>query len=316
MPDEQELWQLIAAPVTAFNEAEAASGARFVELMTEYAFLPAPDCADRTQDDTTPNTNTPLRLRELTFQVEQRNELGQIQKRDIRFPIIQFIPLGGLSIDQAKINFALSLDALPSEGTARGRASRAPSTSLPRLTGRIARRWSPASEPNDETTDGNVGIEMNLRQIDLPSGILDLIHQTQGGVTTVHPEDPNPPSPLESTGQIFHIKLLELSEPTLKPCQDLNAKIQIRLSPEVTQGWPVAFKITPNPRGALKLLTPDTDLIVTHSDCDLLVRFRVSKMISKYPSETPVGLTFTATAKDIAKEQEAFLELPRFNHAP
>ena len=42
MADDFDLWELIAAPIKAMNEAEAGSATRFVELLLDYALEPPP----------------------------------------------------------------------------------------------------------------------------------------------------------------------------------------------------------------------------------------------------------------------------------
>ncbi len=321
MPDERDLWQLIAAPVTAFNEAEAANGARFVELMTEYAFLPEPPGADCSQpgDDSTDGPR-PLRFRELAFQVESRNELGQVERRDIRIPRIQYIPSGGLPLDQAQLKYALVLNHLSTEAGTSGSTARQLPAPLPRFVGKIARRvGSPTDPPGGETSDGNVEIEMELKQIDLPGGVLDLIHQTHGGITTVHP-DPSPweddSQPPEPPGRIFGLRILGTSSPILTPGEGFSAWAELKLNQEVTQGRPVLFEVTPSPKGSLIIRTPRDGHFVTDEDRDLVFRLGVSKQVARYRPETPVGLNITARVEGLEECQHELIELPRFLDNP
>jgi hypothetical protein len=320
MTDQRELWQLLAAPISAFNEAEAANAVRFVELLTEYACVEessgeAPDSLSTTR---VPRPR-PRRFRELAFEIERRNELGAPERREIRIPLFQLIPVGGVSIERAKLSYALAVDALPPEAQEVDEGDR----TLPRLAGSIARRTGSADgEGSGSVGAGNFEVEIELRQMDLPAGVLDLLQHTQGGVITVRPDgdssgdDADEPDDDEGGGEevwapneLFRVAIPSLAERVLRPGEDFIALARIRLNHGLTRGAPVRFDIEGNPRNSLQIIAPSGPFTI-EEDHQISLQISVSTLVARYKPGTRVGLRVTASIAGKETSQSEFIRLP------
>jgi hypothetical protein len=318
MTDQRELWQLLAAPISAVNEAEAANAVRFVELLTEYA------CVEEASPNETPEAPSttrdpgprPRRFRELAFEIERRNELGAPERREIRIPLLQLIPVGGVSIERAKLSYALAVDAL-----APGAQDDQGDRTLPRLGGSIARRTGSADREGSAGA-GNFEVEIELRQMDLPAGVLDLIQHTQGGVITVQPDvassgdtadgpdnDERDGEEVWSPHEVFRVAIPGLANRVLRPGEEFIALARIRLNRDITRGAPVRFDIVANPRGSLHLVAPSGGFTI-EEDQQISLQISASTQVARYKPSTRVGLRVTASITGTETSQSEFIRLP------
>src|SRR4051812_31791014 len=105
MAGEFDLHQLLAGPVIAMNDAQADAAASFYEIFDQFAFEPAQTAAPGAEP-------APRQLRMISFVAERATAEG-IERRRISMPLLQMIPIGGIGIDSAKIQFSLAVNAEP-----------------------------------------------------------------------------------------------------------------------------------------------------------------------------------------------------------
>jgi hypothetical protein len=212
MADEFDLSDLIAAPIRALNEAEAAAATRFLELLLDYALEhPTEDPAaaaarpaagaDAAQAEATP---TP-RLRQFTFDMERVDPDGVTRTHRLSVPLFQLLPFGGVSIDQATLNYGVTLRAARPSGPSVGRVPAVAAPPASRFSGRLAQSRGNSS-PGAPASDANLDIEVKLRQIDVPQGLLDLIQHTQGIVRSEAPPADRQEPPPASDGKLFTVE--------------------------------------------------------------------------------------------------------------
>lgn len=174
MADEFELWELIAAPIKAMNEAEAEGASRFVELFLDYA-LEQPEETPATAR-AAPAPATDARLREVAFEISRPGMDGESVPHRLSVPLMQMLPFGGVCIDQATLTYGLALSTGPA-GAAGGR-----------FRGRLAQNQGAAG------SDSNFNVEVKLRQMDMPQGLVDLLNHTQGVAQSPVTSPPVPPA--------------------------------------------------------------------------------------------------------------------------
>ena len=259
MADEFDLSELIAAPIRALNEAEAAAASRFVELFLEYTLEAAPDGMATRQVRTAadaPGTAAqapPLpRLRQLSFEMHRADPDGQIRAHTLTVPLLQLLPFGGVSIDQATLHYGLAL-RVGAASTAEGQGA-APAS---RFTGRLAQTRGGAATAGTPS-DANLDIEVKLRQMDMPQGLLDLIQHTQG---VVRSEASEPVTVQEPAALPFQVDILGIA-------RDLRAKaptvrITVRVTPQSGLDGPLALRFTETPAGSFKLAVAKGSTTIT-----------------------------------------------------
>lgn len=238
MADEHELWELIAAPIKAMNEAEAAGASRFVELFLDYA-LEAPPRANAARTGA-PEAAAAPRLREVRFDVMGAGADGEAVPHQLSVPLAQMLPFGGVCIDQATLTFGLSLSTAGAAAAPGGR-----------FRGRLAQTQG------GQGSDANFHVEMKLRQMDMPQGMMDLMQQTQGVVRTVtsapidpDPVDPPPPPPpppaLTDLG-LFHAAVLEVQ------LKSPSASVVLDIAPRDGLRAPLSMAFAPSPAGSYRI---------------------------------------------------------------
>jgi hypothetical protein len=202
--DQIHLNQLLAGPIIAMNDAQADAAASFYELFEAFAFETQPPAVSDPDLALASVAAEPAarRLKMISFVAERRAPDGSLEKREISMPLLQMIPIGGIAIDSAKIEFSLAIDTAPdmspaplaSIASAVAGAAAAPATRPIALKGRMARTQGGAG---DSGAAGNLKVEINLKQVDLPAGYLDMIAETQGGTSRPLPQDDGPAPPAE-----------------------------------------------------------------------------------------------------------------------
>lgn len=193
MAGEFDLHHLLAGPIIAMNDAQADAAASFYELFDQFAFEPHADGS---------TAGEPRRLRTISFIAERATAEG-IERRQISMPLLQMIPIGGVAIDSAKMQFALALNAEPLGPTAPATAP-APGAAAARAVSMKARI---APTATGAAPTGNLQVEIVLKQVDLPAGYLDMIAETQGGMSRLLPQGQAHEAPL------FAATLVDVSPP-------------------------------------------------------------------------------------------------------
>lgn len=264
-----DLMELIAAPIIAMNEAESDNAVRFVELLQDFAFIEDPVTGAK-------------KLQNLEFSFDRADADGQIRVQTVSIPLLQFMPIGGVSIDQATLNYALKLQ--PQATKKNGRL---------RMAGHIADGY-------EKTTglSGNVNIEIKLRQIDLPQGVLTMLETAQAAVTHTDttPEiiEPEPPTPLpEITDTFIDVVLLDREPRLIEAGQDQVSVFGVGLSEAVkAHGAKVEVELSSWPKAALEF--EDKGSFTIADDRELKLGYLVSPAVERYAARTGIKLVMNA----------------------
>jgi hypothetical protein len=270
---EVDLNALLAGPIIAMNDAQADAAASFFELFEQFAFEPP-------RADAGPSE--PRRLRMISFVAERAIASG-VERREISMPLLQMIPIGGVAIDTARIQFsvALTADAPPSPPPGPPPVGPRPAGGpvapvAPRRFVMMKARIAPGigttaftaadaaggagGSAEFGTGPGNLQVEIVLKQIDLPAGYLDMIAETQGGMSRrIDEPAPAPGStPDPSVGPpLFAATVRGLPE-RLTPGQRLTLVVDI--TPEPAQIGPagLALEFAGDPPDAIAARVPNS----------------------------------------------------------
>lgn len=285
-----DLHELISAPIIAMNEAEAQNSARYVELLEDYAFE-APD-----KDGRRP-------LSTLAFSYARAEPDGTASLQNVEIPLIQFLPISGVAIEQAKLNYALKIN--PTAEKSNGRL---------RMLGRLAEN----TEQNSPLS-GNINIELHLKQVDMPQGVLSLLetsqqaaHQKAVLIEPVIP-DPEPEPEVIIPDDFIHYDVIETTAETVRPGQDVTYVLRPNFA-KALQGKDidVLLMLGAQPRAALEF-EGEKDMKIRHGE-DFKIRFLTSPRIEKYKPSTMIKLVLEAEAKSsggLVKTQSRTILLPR-----
>lgn len=294
MAGEFDLHLLLAGPVIAMNDAQADAAASFYELFEQFAFEPA-EAASRGAEPAA------RRLRMISFLAERATPSG-IERRQISMPLLQMIPIGGVAIDSAKIQFSLAVNAEPAASAKRTAA--APVHRAVALKARIA----PAAA--SETAAGNLQVEIMLKQVDLPAGYLDMIAETQGGMSRVVPEAPAAGE--EEEAALFSASVRDVSAPQITPGKDYELVLQIVPNPRLIgpDGLQVAFASVP--KRAFEIVAPQGVVRSGREPRRELVRILPGDMTRFGAREVALLLEGASTGPDGIRRQHAVsIALPR-----
>lgn len=288
-----DLFELISAPIIAMNEAEAQNSARYVELLEDYAFE-TPDKAGRRA------------LSTLAFSYARAEADGTATLQSIEIPLIQFLPISGVAIEQAKLNYALKIN--PAADKSSGRL---------RMLGRLAEN----TESNTPLS-GNINIELHLKQVDMPQGVLSLLETSQQAAhqKTIIVEAPTPEPEPEITipDNFIDFEIIETSVEVMRPGQDVTYVLRPNFAKELQDAdVGVLVNLGAQPRAALEF-EGEKDMTVHHGK-EFEVRFLTSPRIEKYKPSTKIKLVLEAEAKSrtgIVKTQYRTISLPRRKARP
>jgi hypothetical protein len=261
MADEFDLSDLIAAPIRALNEAEAAAATRFLELLLDYA-LEHPAGA-RAEAAPTP------RLRQFSFDMERVDADGQTRTHRLSVPLFQLLPFGGVSIDQATLNYGVTLRAARPSDPAPGRVAGVAALPASRFSGRLAQSHG-GSSPGAPASDANLDIEVKLRQIDMPQGLLDLIQHTQGIVRSEAPSSDEREPPPASDAKLFTVESLGIGRDGRSTAK---FTLVLRITPRQKLAGPLTLTFGATPAKAFSLavargatsITTRTDVVLSLS---------------------------------------------------
>jgi hypothetical protein len=266
MAGDFDLHQLLAGPIIAMNDAQSEAAGSFYEIFDQFAFEP-------TVEEAAGEAAPPRRLRMISFVAERSTPEG-IERRQISMPLLQMIPIAGVTIDSAKIEFSLAVNAepaaaaRPAAGTAAVGAGRTVA-----LKGQIA----PTSGA-DRASTGNLQVEIVLKQADLPAGYINMIAETQGGMSRLV-DEPAPgggtdPKPEETP--LFTASIMQ-PQPLMGPGGEYELSLMIGpiekwLGPD---GLDITFLSWP--RRAMRIVTPTEPVRFDRRARPQKVRIRVAE---------------------------------------
>lgn len=293
MPD-FDLHELISAPIIAMNEAEAENSARYVELLEAYAF----DAAEEKDGTRTLST--------LAFSYARVEPDGTASLQSVEIPLIQFLPISGIAIEQAKLNYALKIN--PAADKSSGKL---------RMLGRLAE-----STESSSPLSGNINIELHLKQVDMPQGVLSLLETTQRAAQqkTIPIEapiaDPVPlPDPIINIADKFvEFEVIEKTVDNLiLPGQDYTYVLKANFAEELRgRDAEVEVLLEARPRAALEF-SGERTMIIRHGET-FKVNFLSSPRIENYAPATKVKMALLAEVKlgeNNIKSHLQTIDLPR-----
>lgn len=294
MPD-FNLHELISAPIIAMNEAEAQNSARYVELLEDYAF-------DTSEKDGTKTLST------LAFSYARAEPDGTATLQSVEIPLIQFLPISGIAIDQAKLNYALKIN--PAAEKSSGRL---------RMLGRLAE-----NNESHSPLSGNLNIELHLKQVDIPQGVLSLLETSQQAAQqrTVKVDEPAPLRDVDPVvtvpDKFVDFEIVDRSAKTIRAGEDYTYVLRAKFAEELQgQDASVSVLLGAQPRPALEFDGED-NINVRHNE-EFKVRFLTSPRIEKYKPATQVKLVLLTKATlgaDNTKTHIHTITLPRAKAAP
>ena len=333
MSTDTDIWKLIAAPIIAMNEAEAANAAGFVELLSELAFEPQ-------QEKIADGQAAPMKLRELSFETQMPDMDGLPQRHIINVPLIQLIPISGVAIDRAKIKYSLNAAALKGEEQSEGIAAKQKSSgavsqahmpadfrrkaAVPRLIGRLGQ--ANGQKDGSAASDGNIEIEVDLRAVDMPAGFLDTLNFTRGSIQNEAQsleEDPQNPidTPVNDGGvkdeiqeqmadKPFSWRIREMPREKLKAGEPFKLVLDVAVNPEFAEDETLDIHITSPTSRALEVISPDEKVTVKgRQDIDVILL--PTEGIKKLSILTRVGVLLDACGVQGHKKYQQFIDLPR-----
>ena len=247
------------------NEAESQNAERFVELLEQVALEPADPDGHR-------------KLSVLAFSYERAEPDGTTTRQSVEVPILQLLPIGGISIEHARLNYALKVS--PSAKKKKGAL---------RFFGRIAE-----SAKSETKLSGNFDIELNLRQIDLPQGVLSLLESSQNAVK--QQEITATPAVEAIPDEFVEIELVEMTPQSLVAGQDHKLTLKVGLAPALAERRSeVRLIFSATPRSALQF--PEFNDITISEHLRFELPFTASSEIGGFKETTLVGLVVDATVK-------------------
>ena len=297
MPD-FDLYELISAPIIAMNEAEAENSARYVELLQEYAFEKAEE-----------GETGPRKLSTLAFSYARAEPDGTASLQSVEIPLIQFLPISGIAIEEAKLNYALKINP----------AAEKSDTGRLRMLGRLAENTESSSP-----LSGNINIELHLKQVDMPQGVLSLLETSQQAaqqktvlIEKLIPE-PEPEPEVTIPDDFINFDVIDKSVDVVRSGQDVTYVLRANFAEELRKSeTEVLLMLAAQPRAALEF-EGEKVMTVRHGE-DFKISFLTSPRIEKYKPNTAVKLVLEAEAKSsagIVKTQIRTITLPRNQTRP
>jgi len=270
------LEELIAAPIIAMNEAEAENAARYVELLDNYAFETAVK-------------GGPKKLSTLAFSYARIEADGTQSLQSVEIPLIQFLPISGVAIDQAKLNYALKLNPKPEKKSGRLK-----------WFGRLAENTG-----SESPLSGNINIELHLKQVDVPQGVLSLLEASQQAAhqktIEAKPLDPTINSDEEIAVEIpddfVDFEVIERPDRFIRPGQDYSYKVRANFAEAIqNRELRILTRLSSQPKFALEF-EGESDFKLRHGETFNL-RFLTSPRIEKYKPRTSIAMILNTEIED------------------
>lgn len=159
------LANLFAMPLKALVDADAYTAQSFAQFVQTYGFEADPKGGTR-------------KLRMVSFTYKTTNMQGQIQNMVLEVPLLSLIPLPSLSIQDAQITFGVEVIGALADPTAlRAPPMAATATDDSRMMVRMARGAAGPGPDPTPTTRTDMHVTINIKQSDLPDGILQLLNR-------------------------------------------------------------------------------------------------------------------------------------------
>jgi hypothetical protein len=198
------------------------------------------------------------------------------------------------------LTYGLSMSAGRGASPGNRRLSPQPagSETVPRFTGRLA-QTSGLRSTGDGTpaTDANITIEIKLKQMDLPQGVLDLLQHTQGGIDSRVGEGGNAATTnsVGGTRPLFTAEILGMSGKVIQPGERFTVTTRITPSSELSK--PLRLALSSQPGKALNILEPAAEFDLTSAkDIELMVF--VSNAVKDYKPDTRVAIVIHGASND------------------
>lgn len=270
------LEELIAAPIIAMNEAEAENAARYVELLDEYAFE-------------TSVKGGPKKLSTLAFSYARVEADGTASLQSVEIPLIQFLPISGVAIDQAKLNYALKLNPKPEKKSGRLK-----------WFGRLAENTG-----SESALSGNINIELHLKQVDVPQGVLSLLEASQQAAhqKTIEAEPLDPVIngdeniAVEIPDKFVDFEVIDKPDGVIRAGQDYSYKLKANFAEAIqNRELHIITKLNAQPKGSLEY-AGESDFKLRHGET-FDVRFLTSPRIENYKPRTSIAMVLNAEIED------------------
>ena len=209
------LGDLLALPIEALVEADAAAARAAAELIRDYGF-------ERDADD---DPNAYGRLRTVRFTYDAPDTAGVVRQHAVQIPLLLLIPLSLLSVREAQFDFSVDVfgamepDTAAPAGAGHAARARSPgassasaSAAAPKRRALIAQYAAAPALRRDiagdmtQTVSADLSVTVRVEQSDLPAGIAQLLRLTSEGVIdseveadgdgeTDPPDGPDKPDP-------------------------------------------------------------------------------------------------------------------------
>jgi len=271
------LEELIAAPIIAMNEAEAENAARYVELLDNYAFENSVK-------------GGPKKLSTMAFSYARIEADGTQSLQSVEIPLIQFLPISGVAIDQAKLNYALKLNPKPEKKSGRLK-----------WFGRLAENTG-----SESPLSGNINIELHLKQVDVPQGVLSLLEASQQAAhqktIEAKPLDPTINSDEEIVAEIpddfVDFEVIERPNRFIRAGQDYRYIVRANFAESIqNRDIHILTRLGSQPKAALEF-EGEADFKLRHGET-FEVRFLTSPRIEKYKPQTSIAMMLNAEIEDV-----------------
>lgn len=325
MAGEFDLKQLLAAPVVAMNDAQADAAANFYDMLQAFAFEGPPPAANGAVAAVDAG---PRRLRMISFIAESADADGRLHRREISMPLIQLIPIGGVGIDSARIEFSLAVDveatATPATGLAAitlpraGDAGRAPpilmKAKIPPTPGSQPGPGGPADSAG---AMGNLKVDISLKQVDLPNGFLDMIAETQGGTVRPMPAlaEPPPEPPRAEAAPLFTARLKSKPIMSFEPRAPFKVAILIEPVAGLLGPGGLTVALAASPARSLIIAAPAAPSVLPGETATLTVEGAVGRVAAG--REVALRLSGSTVQKDDTRiEHEVVIVVGRVPDSP
>ena len=327
MAEDYDFAELIAAPIKAANDAQADAAANFVEQLERFAFEP------HGIDDATNVGGAPRELQQVKFQAQTGlDENGESAKQEIAMPLLQLVPLSGLLIEDAKIEFECDLKARERANVAASPAALAmrgvAAANMQTATGQAEQR-APVSLAGSIAksvgsvagqSHGNLKIEMNLKKADLPSGYLDMLANTPAttaGVQTgsansgigqadqVGPgSDTNPNTTPNSSKrevtnrELFDAQIIKTSSDHIEPGKEFRCVVDVRFTEKLAEVGPLELELDAEPLTLFSVLDPKKPLQFNSGTQRVLVKIYADSRLKRLTRTKRATLILNGVAHD------------------
>ena len=179
------LGSILGAQIRSVLEAETENAEAIAEFITSVGFEPR-------------EGETGLGdLRMIAFQMQRRNESGELQAHTINIPLLSILPIPMLSIEKAEFEFDLQIqDAAKLDRQIQSRANVKSSSANPVTSRRLmasfaksqSRRLVPTTtsgtttQSSNRTVDSNMSVKVTVVQTDFPLGVERLLNLSELGI--------------------------------------------------------------------------------------------------------------------------------------